>query len=199
MSTRLAELEACLVAMVRSSAMLMRALDVARAVDPPDWLIGSGVIRDLVWDRLHGFDRPTTPKDLDLVFFDAAALGEEREQEVQNALAAKAAEIPWDAKNQAAIHLWYPEVFVVAVEPLTSSADAVATWPETATAVAVSLLPDDSVRVVAPCGLDDLFGLVCRRNPRRVTVEEYRRRVATARIEPGGVQAGIPAATPSAL
>jgi hypothetical protein len=42
--------------MVRSSAMLMRALDVARAVDPPDWLIGSGVIRNLVWHRLHGFE-----------------------------------------------------------------------------------------------------------------------------------------------
>jgi hypothetical protein len=182
MSTRSVELEACLAAMVRSSALLMRALDVARAVDPPDWLIGSGVIRNLVWDRFHGFDRPTTPKDLDLVFFDPAALGEEREQEVQDALAVKAAEIPWDAKNQAAVHLWYPDVFGVAVEPLTSSADAVATWPETATAVAVRLLPDDSLRVVAPCGLDDLFGLVCRRNPRRVTVEEYRRRVHSKRI-----------------
>jgi hypothetical protein len=132
MSTRTVELEACLVAMVRSSAMLMRALDAARVIDPPDWLIGSGVIRNLVWDRLHGFDRPTTPKDLDLVFFDPAALGEEREQEVQHALSAKAAEIPWDAQNQAAVHLWYPDVFGVIVEPLTSSADAVATWPETA-------------------------------------------------------------------
>jgi hypothetical protein len=182
MSTGSVELEACLVAMVRSSAMLMRALDVARAVDPPDWLIGSGVIRNLVWDRLHGFVRPTTLKDLDLVFFDPAALGEEREQVVQDALAVKAAEIPWDAKNQAAVHLWYPDVFGVAVEPLISSAAAVATWPETATAVAVRLLPDDSLRVVAPCGLDDLFGLVCRRNPRRVTVEEYRRRVHSKRI-----------------
>jgi len=181
-STRLAELEACLVAMVRSSAMLMRALEVARDVDPPDWLIGSGVIRSLVWDRLHGFDHPTTPPDLDLAFFDPAALGEEREEEVRDALAAKAPEIPWDARNQAAVHLWYPDVFGVAVEPLTSSADAVATWPETATAVAVRLLPDNSLRVVAPCGLDDLFGLVCRRNPRRVTVEEYRRRVHLKRI-----------------
>jgi hypothetical protein len=76
----------------------------------------------------------------------------------------------------------YPEAFGVAVAPLTSSTDAVGTWPETATAVAVRLLPDDSVRVVAPCGLDDLFGLVCRRNPRRVTVEEYRRRVQSKRI-----------------
>jgi len=170
------------VAMVRSSMMLMRALEVARAVDPPDWLIGSGVIRNLVWDRLHGFDRPTAPKDVDLVFFDSAALGEERERQVHDALAVKAPEIPWDAKNQAAVHLWYPDVFGIAVEPLTSSADAVATWPETATAVAVRLLPDDSLRVVAPCGLDDLFGLVWRRNPRRVTVEEYRRRAHGKRI-----------------
>src|SRR5690349_1745309 len=109
MSTRSVELESRLAAMVRSSAMLMRALDAARAVNPPGWLIGSGVIRNLVWDRLHGFDRPTRPKDLDLVFFDPTALGEEREQEVRDALAVKAAEIPWDAKNQAAVHLWYPD------------------------------------------------------------------------------------------
>jgi len=36
--------------------------------------------------------------------------------------------------------------------------------------------------VVAPCGLDDLFGLVCRRNPRRVSVEHYRRRVLDKRV-----------------
>src|SRR5437899_11283843 len=155
MGTPSVQLEECLVAMVRSSATLMRALDAARAVDPPDWLIGSGVIRNLVWDRLHGVVSPATPKDLDLVFFDPADLSEQREQEVQDALAVKAAEIPWDANNQAAVHLWYPDVFGVAVEPLSSSADAVATWPETATAVAVRLLPEDSLLVVAPYGLDD--------------------------------------------
>ena len=66
--------------------------------------------------------------------------------------------------------------------PLTSSADGVATWPETATAVAVRLLDDDHIQVVAPCGLGDLFGLVCRRNPRRVSVAHYRRRVRDKRI-----------------
>ena len=73
-------------------------------------------------------------------------------------------------------------MFAVDVDPLTSSADGVATWPETATAVAVRLLPDETIDVVAPYGLDDLFGLVCRRNSRRVTVEEYRRRVTSKRI-----------------
>jgi hypothetical protein len=38
------------------------------------------------------------------------------------------------------------------------------------------------LEIVAPCGLEDLFGLVCRRNPRRVTVDHYRRRIRDKRI-----------------
>jgi len=90
--------------------------------------------------------------------------------------------VPWDAKNQAAVHTWYGRVFGGQVAPLTSAADGVATWPETATAVAVRLLPDDRLQVVAPCGLEDLFGLICRRNPRRVTVAHYRQRIHDKRI-----------------
>jgi hypothetical protein len=40
--------------LVRSSDWLMGVLRAARDVDPPDWLVGGGVLRDLVWDRLHG-------------------------------------------------------------------------------------------------------------------------------------------------
>jgi uncharacterized protein len=170
-----------LTGLVRASPLLTRALEAAREVDAPDWLIGAGVLRDLVWDHVHGRD-PAPPKDVDLVFFDAADLSPEREAAVRDALFSREPEIPWDVKNQAAVHLWYPRVFGLEVEPLASSAGGVATWPETATAVAVRLRADDTLDVVAPCGLDDLFGLVCRRNPRRVTVEEYRRRVAAKRI-----------------
>ena len=80
------ELQARLVALVRCSPVLMRALRAARAVDPPDWLIGAGVIRDRVWDHLHGFTRPVPVKDLDLAFFDPVSLGSERERSVQSAL-----------------------------------------------------------------------------------------------------------------
>ncbi len=166
-----------LIELVRSSTILMRALRAARGVDPPDWLIGGGVIRDLVWDHLHDPQQPLIPKDIDLAFFDAVSLGDDREQSVLDAVRSQAPDIPWDVKNQAAVHLWYPQVFGVKVEPLASSAEGVATWPETATAVAVRLLADDSIEVVAPCGLEDLFGMICRRNPRRVMIEEYHRRI----------------------
>lgn len=160
----------------------MRALAVARDVGAPDWLIGAGAIRTAVWDRLHGYEGPPELADVDLVFYDPDDLSPERDAAVESALRSRAPDVPWQAKNQAAVHLWYPAKFGIEVEPLTSSADAVGTWPETATSVAVRLESDDALTVVAPCGLDDLLDLVHRRNPRRVTVAEYERRLAAKRI-----------------
>src|SRR6266542_3022749 len=102
---------------IRSSSWFMELLLAARDVRPPDWLLGGGALRDLVWDRLHGRAQPTPPRDVDLAFFDPERLD-----------------------------------------------------------------PGEQLLVVAPWGLADLLGIVCRRNPRRVTVEEYRRRVAAKRI-----------------
>jgi hypothetical protein len=153
------------------------ALEAAREVAAPDWLIGAGAIRRLVWDRLHGVAEPPLPDDVDLAFFDPASLRPERENELRSALVVRAPHIPWDVKNQAAVHLWYPTLFGIEVEPLRSAAEAVATWPETATAVALRLGEDGQLAILASYGLSDLLNGVCRRNPRRVSVEEYRRRV----------------------
>jgi hypothetical protein len=84
---------------------MVRALHAAREVDPPDWLIGAGAIRGLVWDRLHGADAADLANDIDLIFFDSESLGEERETEVADRVRKRAPDLPWDVKNQAAVHL----------------------------------------------------------------------------------------------
>jgi len=167
---------------VRSTDWLMRALIAARDVDAPDWLIGAGAIRTAVWDRLHGYETRTELADIDLGFFDPDDLSEEREHEIRQLLEAAVPDEHWDAKNQAAVHLWHPKKFGYPVEPLTSTAAAVATFPEIATCVGLHLTHDDRLLAVAPFGLDDLLGLVHRRNPARVSVEEYERRLASKRI-----------------
>ena len=58
----------------------------------------------------------------------------------------------------------------------------VGTWPEIATCVGVFLRADDSIGVVAPHGLDDLFQLVVRHNPVRADAQTYRERVASKRF-----------------
>ncbi|MEV0810410.1 nucleotidyltransferase family protein [Micromonospora sp. NPDC050200] len=87
-----------------------------------------------------------------------------------------------EAKNQAAVHTWYPAKFGAdSVVPLRTIAEAVATWPEYATAVAARLDVHDKVVVCAPHGLDDLLNEVWRRNPTRVSPETSRQRLARHR------------------
>jgi hypothetical protein len=161
---------------------LLDVLRAVRAVDPELW-VGAGAVRDVLWDTWygHGFD-PAKVKDVDVVFFDSGDLDGSAEAAVAAALARRLPGVVWDVKNQAAVHLWYERRFGCHVEPLTSIADAVSTWPEFATCVAVRLTGDDRLDVLAPLGLDDLLAGVWRRNPRRVSVEEYRRRLAAKRV-----------------
>lgn len=157
-------------------------LEVVRGLDLPDWFVGAGVIRTLVWDYLHGYAFPPSLADVDVIFFDPSDLRPTRDSEVQAQLCALRPDVPWDATNQAAVHQWYEERFGFAVPPLLSSAEGVATWPETATSVAVRLRADDSLEIAMPCGLQDLFDLVLRRNPRRVTRAIFHERVLSKQI-----------------
>lgn len=172
---------ACLEAIVRSTDWLMEALVAARHVAAPDWLIGAGAVRTAVWDRLHGYEVASELADVDLAFFDSDDLSQEREAAVERQLRTRLP-VEWDAKNQARVHLWYARRFGHEISPLRSSADGVAIWPETATAVGLRLTGDDRLVIEAPVGLGDLLGMVHRRNPRCVSVEDYRCRLASKRI-----------------
>ena len=166
---------------VRRNRDLMAILQAAQAVNPPEWVVGAGIIRDLVWDELHGRRGPLDCKDVDLAFFDSSNLSEEHEADMELQLRQKL-DVPWDAKNQARVHLWFEAHFGQPAEPLRSIEAAVATWPETAVCVAVRLRADDVMEIIAPLGLRDLFDMVWRRNPPRVSVAEYRRRLGRKRV-----------------
>lgn len=147
--------------------------------------VGAGAVRDLAWDTWFCGDPARDPadfdgsavKDVDVVFFAARDTERSLERDVRDALASRRPDVVWDVKNQATVHLWYQDRFGTAVEPLVSIADAVGTWPETATAVAVALRRDGFIDVVAPLGLDDLVAGIHRRNPRRVSLDEYQARM----------------------
>jgi hypothetical protein len=157
----------------------MRALRAAREVAAPDWLIAAGAIRDAVWEDLQGLDLAAAPHDIDLGFFDPGDLSEARERAIESQLQSRAPDLPWDVKNQAAVHLWYPTRFGIDVTPFASSAEAIATFPEVASCVGIRLLGDDDMLLVAPHGLDDLLDGVCRHNPTRVSAAFYRERLDT--------------------
>jgi len=170
-----------LAALARATPWFMDALAHARALRLPAWCVGAGAVRNLVWDALHGHAAPSALSDVDVAYFDASDLSAARDAALQARLAAAAPGTPWEVTNQAGVHLWFERHFGHPVAPLRSLEDAVASWPEFATAVGVRLDDDDRLHVIAPLGLDDLFAMVVRRNPARVSLETYRQRVASKR------------------
>ncbi|MEN3111890.1 nucleotidyltransferase family protein [Uliginosibacterium paludis] len=72
-------------------------------------------------------------------------------------------------------------LFGHAVDPLGSLHEAVACWPEYATALGVTLAKDDSLSLIAPHGLEDLFGMMIRRNPARVSLDTCHERIRQKR------------------
>jgi hypothetical protein len=172
--------EARLRAIIGGCGWLTRVLATVRDAALPDAWVGAGVIRDLVWGQLHGPGfRPAEVRDVDVVYFDPGDLSRNRDEQATAILAGAWPGVPWQARNQAAVHTWYDRKFGGnPVAPLRSIADAVATWPETATAVAVRLNLAGQLEVCAPLGLADLLAGVWRRNDRRVSLPESLSRLA---------------------
>lgn len=168
---------------VLASPWLVAVLRTVRDSRLPDAWVGAGVLRDLVWDgRTDGFD-PERVRDVDVAYFDPGDLRRARDDAADAELRGRAPGVPWEAKNQAAVHLWYAAHFDgTPYPPARSIEDAIARWPETATSVAVRLDADDSLHVIAPCGLTDLLRGVWRRNPAQVSVERSRMRLARHRV-----------------
>lgn len=175
------ELTRRLIAIAQNTPWFMDALRTVRELGLPSWCIGAGAVRNLVWDALHHFPLPSALPDVDIAYFNGADLSAAADDYLQRRLTLLRPDIPWEVTNQAGVHLWFESYFGHPVEALDSLSAAVASWPEYATSVGLSLDADDAIDVIAPYGLQDLFSIVVRRNPARVSVETYRQRVEQKR------------------
>lgn len=171
------------IGLVSGSERMMEALSAVRALGLPSWCTGTGAIRSLVWDALHGYDRPTPLDDVDVVYFDAAALDSALDALHQRRRCRALPGIQWEVTNQAIVHHGFRESLGQDVAPLQSLAESIATWPEYATCVGVNLSDAGRLSVMAPHGLADLLGLRVRHNPARVSVETFRQRVRSKRLQ----------------
>ncbi|MGE8494128.1 MULTISPECIES: nucleotidyltransferase family protein [Comamonas] len=176
------ELETRLVALVRSSSELMAALGAVRALGLSSWCIGAGAVRSLVWDSLHGYKRPSDLADVDVVYFDDSASAKGQDAELELRLASIIPSVRWEVTNQATVHHWFAEQLGIKVPAIRSLEEGISTWPEFATCVGVNLDEEDAIGIVAPHGLYDLFGLVVRHNPLRVSVATYQQRIQSKRF-----------------
>lgn len=142
----------------------------------------AGAIRNLVWALLHQQHNSIGHGEIDIVFFDPNEKNQQTCHEIEQKMTDKFPENEWDVVNQALVHTWYKTEMGNSISPYTSLIDALMTWPETATAVAIRLNQNNEIEIIAPFGLDDLFELKLRWNPRLVSHEVFMQRVTSKRF-----------------
>jgi len=153
------EQRAALEAIVRGDALLMRVLEELREIALPDWLLVAGALYNRVWNELTGRPPHQFINDVDVCYFDDSDLSYEAEDVVIKQCAARFADLPMplQVRNQARVHLWFPEKFGQPFSPLTSSTEMLGRYASKTHSVAVRLEADDRLTILAPFGLDHIF------------------------------------------
>jgi uncharacterized protein len=164
-------LEAELEAILRRSQPLMQVLGTARDLDLPDWLIFSGAVYQRVLNARTGRELDYGIKDYDLGYFDPDVSWAAEDAVIRRVAAAFEPPLRElvEVRNQARVHLWFEGKFGEPYAPLGCTSEALERFVSPLFSVGVRLEPDDRTTIVAPFGLEDLFDLRLRPNPRRRT------------------------------
>lgn len=154
-----AEQAAALETILRADPIVWQALTLARSLDLPDWLIVSGALYNTVWNSLTGKPSGHGIKDIDLFYCDGSDLSYEAEDVIirRAALRFERLPLPVEVRNQARVHLWYPDRFGRTCPIYRSSAEALGYFASRTHAVGARLTSADDLEIVAPFGLEDIF------------------------------------------
>ena len=165
MANRLSHLEDRLIGAALADPVNRAVLDGLRQMALPDAWLASGCFFQPVWNALTGRAPPYGIHDYDVFYFDPDT-SYEAEDRVIRACAERFAGLDAEIqiRNQARVHLWYPQKFGRPYPPLRDSAEALTRFLSPCCAVALRRA-EAGYRVAAPFGLDDLFALTMRRNP----------------------------------
>jgi hypothetical protein len=156
-----------LMEIIESDPLLMDVLRGLREENLPDSLLVAGAIYNRVWNALTNRPAHHGINDIDVFYFDESDLSYEAEDRVIQRLALRFAGLPLpvQVRNQARVHLWFPEKFGQPFTPLTSSGEMLGRYASKTHAVAARLESDDSLTILAPFGLDDIFSFRIVPNP----------------------------------
>jgi hypothetical protein len=137
-----------------------------------------------VWNGLTGRDPGAGVRDADLFYFDS-----DTSWEAEDVVIRRGAElfadlpVPVEIRNQARVHLWYADRFgVPPAVPFRDCREAIDAFAAVCCSYGVTV-DDGGLRVHAPYGYADLFGMVVRPNSGPALRDVYEAKAARWRRE----------------
>jgi uncharacterized protein len=141
-------------------AILLRLPDLRL---PDAWLV-SGAVFQTVWNVLTGRPPQSGIKDYDIFYFDPDTSWEAEDAAIRR-IAAAFADIgaTIELRNQARVHLWYPEKFCAPYPQLQRATDGIDRFLARAAQVGIRRT-NASYELYAPHGLDETTAMIVRPN-----------------------------------
>ena len=138
--------------------------ELLRLALPDAWIV-SGCLVQTVWNVLTNRALDYGINDYDVFYFDPDTSWEAEDaviRQLQNAFAP--AGVTVEARNQARVHLWYPDKHGLPYPALGSSTEGIDRFLTKNTRVGIRRTRDGH-DVYAPDGFDDIAGMIVRPNP----------------------------------
>jgi hypothetical protein len=136
----------------------------ARAL-PDAWIV-AGSLTQTVWNVLTGRAIDFGINDTDVFYFDPDLSWQAENRviasfrDVSDRLGARI-----EVRNQARVHLWYPQKHHLPYPALQKSTDGIDRFLTRCTQVGIRRNADGVIDVHAPAGLDDIAAMIVRPNP----------------------------------
>ena len=170
-----------LVRIIKEQTWLTEVFRNVRNLQLPDCYIAGGMVRNTIWNYLHGYPTHLNQKDIDVIYFDERDINGEREKISEKFLRTKLPNLTWEVVNQARAHLFKPGHSLIRPK-VNCSCESISYWSETPTCVGMRLKDDCNFVICAPYGLKDLFNLVVKPIPEPFRdIELYRKRIRDKR------------------
>jgi hypothetical protein len=152
-----------LAAALRNPTHALIADELRRLALPDAWIV-AGCLTQTVWNVLTGRAVDYGISDYDVFYFDPDTSWDAEDsiiRRLQDALAGPG--IAVEARNQARVHLWYPQKHGLSYPPLTRSTDGIDRFLTRNTRLGIRRT-GDGYEVYAPDGFDDVANMIVRPN-----------------------------------
>lgn len=145
------------------------------SLDLSECFLTAGCLFQAIWNRASRQPADWGIKDYDVFYFDGSDLSWEAEDVVIRRARALLADlgVNVEVKNQARVHLWYPQRFNAPYPPRASSRDGIDRYLITCTCIGIDVATG---ALYAPNGLQEVYQGILRMNPRNSQPAAFRQK-----------------------
>ena len=147
---------------LRQNPLFMKTLQLLKETGLEDGWISGGLIRNTVWNYLHGYELNKNLSDIDIVYYHNTIEDIIDDTELDG--------YKVEFRNQAFMYKWYEQNYGIKIPKFKSVEESFPLWSDTCNSIIVRFDENDSFEIKTANGLIDLLSGIIRPKIDRTTL-----------------------------